>query len=506
MEIVINRNCNTPVYLQIKNQIQHKIISGELTDDYVLPSERSLAKQVKVDRSTVVKAYMELKAEGLVESFVGRGTIVLPQISKNMTFDKLTVPKINWSQFVSQDFFMNSQNLIAQIMEAHQHEKVISFAGGIPSSDTYPIEIIKTLQNYCMDKYREKLFMPTSIYGCMELRKAIKKHAESRGINASVKEIMITSGTQQGIYYFAKLFVEAGDMILVEEPTYLGAIEIFKSARGKVVGVPVDEEGMKTDVLENLLLRYRPKFIYTQPSFQNPSGATLSIRRRKELLKLAYFYQVPILEDDSYSEINFSGKRFPSLKALDKKDYVVHLGSFSKSLFLGMRIGWAIANEYIVGRFGSLKQITDLHSNTMAQYLLSEFLIQGYYAKHLTKVVGEYKSKRDLMCNEITKYKINGLELSIPEGGYFLWCKLPENIRLSVLMDHAIKEGVMFMPPDPFYSNGSIGDAYIRLNYTYPSKEEIKEGVKRLMEAIRKAQIRKCPQGEVSYSNRNPIF
>ncbi|SES97780.1 DNA-binding transcriptional regulator, MocR family, contains an aminotransferase domain [Natronincola peptidivorans] len=506
MTIIINRNCSTPIYLQIKNQIQQRILSGELSDDYVLLSERNLAKQLKVDRSTVVKAYMELKADGLVESFVGKGTVVLPQLTKDMEFDKIYTPKIHWNQMINQDTDLEHHDLIAKIMEATQYRKIISFAGGIPASNTYPIEIFKNIQNQCMDKYKEKLFMPTSIYGCMELRNSIKNHLESRGINAATKEIMITSGSQQGIYYFAKLFIEAGDVVLMEEPTYLGAIEIFKAAKGKVIGVPIDKEGIKTDVLENLLLRYRPKFIYLQSSFQNPSGVTLSMKRRKELLKLAYFYQIPILEDDGYGEINFSENRLPSLKALDKSDYVVYLGTFSKALSLGMRIGWVAANEFIINKFSKFKQITDFHSNTMTQYMLSEFLNGGYYQQHIKKIIEEYKSKRDLMCTEILKYKVDGLQFSIPEGGYFLWCKLPENVRLTILMNQAIKEGVMFMPPDPFYCNGSIGDTYIRLNYTYPTREEIKKGVKALMEAIKKSRITTYAEGKSRTNDRNPII
>lgn len=472
MEIILNRNGNTPIYLQIKNQIKQKIISKELGEDYRLPSERMLSKQLEVDRSTVVKAYMELKAEGLVQSFVGKGTVVIPQVSTQAEFDKLSVPKIYWNQWMKQESSLKNQQFIAQILENAHEKDMISFAGGIPSSDTYPIETIKQIQKECMDQYKEKLFMPTSVYGCMPLRENIKKHIAKRGIQVSTKEIMITSGVQQGIYYFAKLFIEQGDMVLVEEPSYLGAIEIFKAAGAKVIGVPVDANGMKIDILENLLIRYRPKFIYTQPSFQNPSGATLSLSRRKELLKLAYFYQIPILEDDSYGEISY-GESTLSLKALDKNDYVIYLGSFSKSLCLGMRIGWVIANDAIIERFGGLKQITDLHSNTMAQYVLSEFLQQGYYSNHLKEIRKQYEERKNLMISELKKYKVDGLE----------WNE-----------------------PDPFYSNGTIGDVSIRLNYTYPSKENIKEGIKRLVNAIKKAQIKRCPEWKMQTNNQGPIF
>jgi DNA-binding transcriptional MocR family regulator len=422
-----------------------------------------------------------------------------------MEFDKIYTSKIHWNQMSNSNTYINNHSLIAKIMEVGQYKGIISFAGGIPASDTYPIEILREIQNECMNKYKEQLFMPTSTYGYIELRKSIKRHIEKRGVNASIKEIMITSGSQQGLYYFAKLFVEPGDVVLVEEPTYLGAIEIFKSAKAKVIGVPIDEEGIRTDIIESMLLKYRPKFLYVQPSFQNPSGVTLSLKRRKELLKLAYFYQIPILEDDSYSEINFSGNKLPSLKALDKNDYVVYLGTFSKVLSLGMRIGWVNANEYIIDRFGGFKQMTDLQSNTMAQYILSEFLNGDYYDKHVDGIIHEYKIKRDLMCSEILKYKIDGLKLTIPEGGFFLWCKLPENIRLNTLMDNAMKESILFMPSDPFYPNGSVGDINIRLNYTYPTNEEVIEGVRRLIEAIRKSQITTYTSKKSTY-NRSPIL
>jgi len=485
MKLEINRNSRTPIYMQIINQLTRQIISGNLEEGYVLPSERKLSEELEINRSTVNKAYNDLKADGLIVSKMGKGTVVQGQMSKGTTDFNKYIPKIQWNQMINKNMRGDSTKIIKQVIGVINQEDVISFAGGFVGSKYLPVNEIRKISDQCYEKYGSKMLLPTSVYGCYELRNALQERMKSKGINCSLNQIMVLTGSQQGLDYFARCFIQPGDMVFVEEPSYLGAIEVFKSYRAQVVGIPIDENGMRVDILENYLLKYRPKFIYTLPTFQNPSGHNMSLERRKKLLELAYTYQIPILEDDPYSDLRFEGESLPSLKALDKHGYVTYLSTFSKSLFMGYRIGWVIAEDPLIEEFGTLKQMTDLHSNTASQYILTEVIQSGFLDRHIRSMIAIYKTKKELMVNEIRKYEIEGLEINDSAGGFYIWCKMPENLRPVELMDHCERFKVAIMPGEPSFPNGTIGETYVRLNYTFPSESEIVEGVRRFAQAVR---------------------
>lgn len=489
MDILINRDSKTPVYMQIKKQIESMITTGKLSANFILPAERALSEKLHVNRSTVIKAYMELKAEGLVESRVGSGTVVLAPLSKDSSMEKMYIPPLRWGQLESKRAIRSNEQTINSILSVFEKGKVISFASGVSSEDTYELELLKNLQNQIVDKYNEKIFMPTPVDGCHELKGTIKSYLQESGINASTKQIMITSGSQQAIEFFAKLLIEPGDVVLVEEPTYIGAIQAFESYDARLIGIPMDDEGIRLDILESCLIKYRPKFIYTQPDFHNPTGMTMSLKRRKELLKLAYYYNTPILEDNPYGELYFSCNPLPSLKSLDNHDYVIYLSSFSKTISFSLRVGYVVASENIISRFIKFKQITDIQTNTLSQFLIHEFVSQGHLRPHLESIRSKYKKKRDLMINELSKCNIEGMDFFVPNGGYFIWLKLPNNIRMNELSKKLGEQGVLVMPGDVFYSKYSIEDNYIRLNYSYPKEEDIKEGISKLINCIKKCPI-----------------
>ncbi|HWR42152.1 PLP-dependent aminotransferase family protein [Sporomusa sp.] len=329
------------------------------------------------------------------------------------------------------------------------------------------------------------LFLHSPVEGHYPLRESISHLMRQRQITAAPKDIVILSGSQQGLDFAARIFIRPGDTVLVEEPTFFGAIQIFRSAGARVIGVPVDKDGMRTDVLEALLVRHRPKFIYTLPTFQNPSGVTLSLERRYALLNLAYQYQLPILEDDPYGELYYDGTPVPSLKALDRHGYVIYLSTFSKVLFLGLRVGWITAPPQVLAKFAHLKQMTDLHVNTPAQLMLEVFIRRGYYEKHIMLLRREYAKRRDIMLKALEKYKVPGVSWNKPEGGYYIWCRLPANVYRHKLVANAGKRGVVFLPGEAFYPDGTQGDTYIRLNYTFAKLEQIDEGIEQLMQAVR---------------------
>jgi len=486
MDIMLNRESKTPIYMQIKKQIESMIAAGQLPASYILPAERILSEKLHINRSTVVKAYMELKAEGLVESRVGSGTVVLAPLSKDSSQKKMYIPPLRWSQLESKRAIKSNENTVNSILSVFEKGKVISFASGVSSEDTYDLELFKRLQNQIIDKYKEKVFMPTPVDGSLELKGTIKSYLQENGINTSTKQIMITSGSQQAIEFFAKLLIEPGDVVLVEEPTYIGAIQAFESYDARLIGIPMDEEGIRLDILETCLIKYRPKFIYTQPNFHNPTGMTMSLSRRKELLKLAYYYNIPILEDNPYGELYFSESPLPSLKSLDSNDYVIYLSSFSKTISFSLRVGYVVASENIINRFIKFKQITDIQTSTFSQFLIHEFVSQGHLRPHLDNIRYKYKKKRDLMISELNKCDIEEMKIFVPNGGYFVWLMLPNNIRMNELIKNLAEQGVVVMPGDLFYPRFAISDNYIRLNYSYPKEEDIKEGIFKLISCIKK--------------------
>lgn len=485
MDITINRESKTPIYLQIKKQIEHQIVVGKLPSNFILPAERTLSMKLGVNRSTVVKAYMELKADGLVESRIGSGTVVLAPLTKDVTQEKMYIPPVRWGQFESKRAARAGEQTINNILSVFEKERIISFASGISSEDACDINLMRNLNLQIIDKYREKLFMPTPVDGSTELKTAIKAYIQGNGINAGTKQIMVTSGSQQSIEFFARTIIDSGDVVLVEEPTYIGAIQAFESYDAKIIGIPMDDEGIRLDILESCLIKYRPKFIYTQPNFHNPTGISMSLERRKGLLKLAYYYNLPILEDDPYGELYYSGNPLPSLKSLDNNDYVVYLSSFSKTISFSLRVGFVVASENIISRFIQFKQITDIQTSTLSQLTINEFLNGGHMGPHLDYLRKIYKNKRDLMLNELNKGNLDGMKITVPNGGYFIWLRLPDYIRMNEFVKGLADKGVVVMLGDIFYPGYSINGNYIRLNFSYPSEKYIKEGVSILKNCIK---------------------
>ncbi|WP_411681315.1 PLP-dependent aminotransferase family protein [Clostridium thailandense] len=484
MRININRNNKVALYIQIKNQIRDMIYSKRLPLDYVLPSERELAKMLKVNRSTVNKAYEELKAEGLINSDVGRGTYVA-FCNEDELIDKSNNCKkhLYWDEIYNESSKNNYDDVMSKIMKTKDNGKMISFAGGIPSPSSFPKEEFEKVQINLSKSKLEDMFLHSPVDGNVELKKEIKKLMLNREVRVPTSNIMITSGSQQGLDLVARTFVNSNDIILVEEPTFFGAIQLFQTLGAKVVGVPIDEAGIRVDVLEYLIDKLKPKFIYSIPNFQNPTGITMSLERRYELMKIVEKHGIPIIEDDPYGEIRYEGDELPSLKALDKNGYVVYLSTFSKVISLGLRVGWIVAPERVINKLSLFKQLTDLHVNTLSQHMICEFLRQGYYESHIKKIRKEYLLKRDLMIKELEK-NFKEIEFYKPQGGFYLWCKFPDSIDLNLLLEKSIKNGVNYIPSNFFFTKNDMKSKFIRLNFTYPGNEEIIIGMNRLRKSL----------------------
>lgn len=484
MHINLDRKSHTPLYLQIRNQIRQLILSRDLDSGYRLPPERKLAGALGVNRSTVVNAYRELEADGLIESRVGRGTTVkfVPAVKGEEEVDLVVQPPA-WKNFYSRQAARMFNPAISNILDLVNREDIISLAVGIPCHELQPVQEFKSILAELFSKKGPYLFDCGPTAGYYPLREYLAGFMKARGMEAGPEKIIILSGSQQGLDLLAKVFLEPGDAVVVEEPSYMGALQVFAAAGSRIFSVPLDEEGIQVDILEQVLSRYRPKLIYTLPTYQNPSGISMSLSRRRQLLKLAYRFHVPVLEDDPYGELYYEGGRVSSLKAMDPHGYVIYLSTFSKMLFPGLRLGWVAAPSTLVNQLIMAKQLDDLHSNTMSQWAVNEFCRKGLLEGHLKKVRGEYAARRDIMLSSLEELAPPGFRWNRPEGGYHIWCSLPEGVNASALLARATVNKVAFVPGDAFYANGGGADR-LRLSFSRYSGEVIKEGIRRICENL----------------------
>ncbi|MDP4091915.1 MAG: PLP-dependent aminotransferase family protein [Bacillota bacterium] len=482
MHILLNRESEVPVYIQIRNQIRAMIFEGKLAAGSILPPERKLADSLGVNRSTVLNAYKELKADGLVDSHVGKGTVVLAHLNKVCeSQDAYQYPV--WRQYFNQNAERSNDPLLRDILEITNRDDIISFAAGISGVETDPIDALSGMEEELFVQKGHYALKHTPTEGFTSLRENISVLMGKRGIECSPEEVLVLSGSQQGIDLAARVFIDPGDVVIVEEPSFFSALQIFQSAGARIISIPVDENGMCIEVLEQILQRYRPKFIYTIPTYQNPSGISMSLERRKNLIELAYRKKVLILEDDPYGQLRFEGNRLPTLKELDKYGYVIYFSTFSKIFFPGIRIGWMTAPIPVINQFTMIKQLTDLHANSISQWMVDRFLSSGKLEAHINKICNEYRAKRDLMIEALLNDPVEGLQWNKPLGGFYLWCRLPDGVPNSILLGKAADKGVAYVPGSSFCLAGR-GENYIRLNYTYPDAEKIEQGIIRLKEAI----------------------
>jgi GntR family transcriptional regulator/MocR family aminotransferase len=322
--------------------------------------------------------------------------------------------------------------------------------------------------------------------GHAPLRSTIAHILASQGLMASPEHILITAGSQQALALVAQLLLQPGDVALVESPTYTGILDLFRALGLKIVGVPIDAGGMKVDELEKLLQQHHPKLIYTIPNFQNPTGTCLNGRRRHQLIALADRYNVPILEDDFVGDLRYEGRTQPALKGLDPGGRVIYASTFSKMLMPGLRVGFLVADGPVYERLVHRKRINDLATSNLMQRALEEYVTVGRYQAHLRRSCRIYRRRRDRMLQAIDRYLPIGVQVVPPQGGFFVWLCLPNELSAEALLPLACEEGVAFSPGSRFFPSGVGGECCMRLNFASQTPEGIEEGLKRLGQAIRR--------------------
>ncbi|HWR40924.1 MAG TPA: PLP-dependent aminotransferase family protein [Patescibacteria group bacterium] len=466
----------TPIYLQIAGLIEEKILDASLSAGAKLPPERELAALLSVSRTTAINAYRQLEQKEMVRTRVGSGTYVADLVSS------ANLPAIAWSQLFVPRAQTPLSSLLRELVSATISDESISLAAGMPDPAFYPIHDFNRLFNAHAPHSSAADFGHIATEGYSPFRESLAAHLRSRGIPATAKNTLILTGSKQGMYLLTKIFIEPGDYVIVESPTYLGAIQAFQLAGARLLTLPVNP-ALSLATLEDYLVRYRPKLYYALPTFQNPNGHVLPLQMRKDLLQLAARHRLVILEDDPYSELYFDQAPPPSLKELDHYGGVLSLGSFSKILFPGLRTGWLVAPEAVINRVAMEKQHVDLHSNSMTQWLLHHYLCENLLDDHLRLVRREYKKRRAAAMQALRRFCGDAIEFSQPDGGLYLWCRIRAQVTARQLLHETTKVGVSFVPGEAFYADAQ-GTREFRLCFATHNEAQLTEGIKRLGKAL----------------------
>jgi 2-aminoadipate transaminase len=370
-----------------------------------------------------------------------------------------------------------------------QKPGIISFAGGLPAPEVFPVARVRECCLRMLDEDGRAALQYSPTEGYQPLREWLAAGMTRQGVPVRAANILITSGSQQALDLLAKLLIDPGDRILVEAPTYLGALQAFNVFGAAYVTVPVDEDGLRLELVEDAL-RSGPKFMYILPTFQNPAGVTLSRERREKLVRLAEKYGVPIVEDDAYGKLRYEGEDLPSLMALDcakrpEHGNVIYLSTFSKTLAPGLRIGWIVAPPDVIAKLVQIKQGADLQTSTFNQRLVYEVAQDGFLDAYALTIREVYRQRRDAMLNALQEMFPPEVGWTHPGGGLFLWVTLPPGSDSRQLLELALGEGVAFVPGDCFYAGDSdLGRRQMRLNFSYVDPDRIREGIRRLSAAI----------------------
>jgi 2-aminoadipate transaminase len=403
---------------------------------------------------------------------------------------------INTERWLSETAKAAQASDIRELLKLTARPDMISFAGGLPDPALFPVEQYRQAMSQVMTAHGQQALQYSTTEGLTELREALVAHLAAEGIECpdGLENVILTTGSQQALELAGKLFIEPDDTILVEAPSYLGAIQAFSLRQPRYEAVEMDGQGLRVDLLEAKLAELKkegraPRFLYTVPTFQNPAGVCLSLERRKALLELAEREDFLIIEDDPYGRLRFRGEPLPSNKTLEKRDRVITLRTFSKTLAPGLRTGYMVGNAEFLRRIVILKQSADLCSPALTQYIILEMLQNGEMEKYIQKVITVYGQKETVMAAALRAHQAEtGATFNEPEGGMFFWLQLPEGLDAESLLFKALEAGVAYVKGPAFFTNATAGRDCLRLNFSQPSVSQIERGVERLASIIQEAR------------------
>lgn len=466
-EIVLDKSDTLPLYMQLYEQIKDIIEQGLLHDDK-LPSIRSLSASLTINNITVINAYKLLEKEGYIYTIKGSGTFV-----KN--------PELKEETLLTEDGDMAL--MLSGIFPFLKNS--IDFASASPTPEIFPIELFKQSLIDVLDRDGGSAFLYPEISGFLPLRESISKFLlDNYSIQAHSDQILITSGGQQGLDIISKALIDQGDAIFVENPTYPGAYAAFKSRGAKIIGIPLEDDGINIETLENYAKRYKPKFIYVMPNYQSPTTICYSEQKKKELLRIAQEYNFYIVEDDFLTDLSFSKDKKIPLKALDRNDKVVFVKSFSKIFMPGVRIGFMILPKAMYKTIMKSKHSSDISSSGYLQRAFDLYLRNGYWRDHIDDSRNFYKKRYLLMLDELNKLEHYGFSFKAPDGGLSIWVRLPPNWDSIRFYEEASKKNLALVPGNVFFTEEEADIHFIRLSFSAVDEGQIKEGMRIIKEII----------------------
>ncbi|MCG8485543.1 MAG: PLP-dependent aminotransferase family protein [Clostridia bacterium] len=470
-----DKNLSKSIYRQIVDFIKHKISTGQWPVGSKLPTQRQLAEAFDVNRSTVIEALDELKSEGLIKGKGSGGTVVI-----NNTWSLLaSLPSSNWGKLINSGIHKPNHPTIQKINKLEFDEKIIRLGTGELSPELYPKEQMQAMLKKAADKMDSLGYVEPK--GLLCLREVISEYLKKFNINASPESILIVSGSLQALQLISIGLLNPNSIVMLEKPSYLKSLHVFESVGMQLKGLEMDNEGLLPNKIEPL--HNRATLLYTIPTFHNPTGKLMPFNRRKKVLDICNQHRLPIIEDDAYRELWLDEEPPKPIKSLDRNGIVLYMGSLSKSLAPGLRIGWLVGPEAVIERLGDIKMQTDYGSSSLSQWVASQWIPSPIYDKYLDDLRKHLKYRRKLALDVLEKYYSDIAVWEKPKGGFYIWLKLNQPISMQKLFVKAHKEAILINPGDIYdFSNNQC----IRISYSYASLSDLEHALKRLSEIIKK--------------------
>lgn len=470
MKIPLVRQSPQPLYLQIRDYLSRLIQSGKLSPGTRLPSIRALSASIQVNKLTVIEAYGVLEADGLIQPRQGAGYFVNSTAVSSRHWHSNFAPAqtVIIQEYGDGSFFEQ----YTASLQAQTQGDILDFSSGFPGVPG--LEAKARIAKRAVTRSADTLFQYGFPQGQLALRQQIAQMLLQQGLEVSTEELIITNGSKQGLSLAMRYYVQPGDWVIVESPTYHGAIGILENLGAKIIGIPMTAEGMNLELLEQYLCSHRPKLIYTISTLHNPTGITTSQAHRQQLLLLAKHYESPILEDNAYEGLNFEPVPAP-IKAIDRNDLVTYISTFSKTLMPGLRVGYMVATGEHYRPLLKQKILQDLHVSTVSQAIVSEFLASGHYRRHLSRLRTNNLQSRNAMLQALERYFPSQVCWTIPKGGLFLWVHLPAGLPIQAICREALAEKILVASGTAFFPNQQ-GYPAMRLNFSH-SPAEIDLGI-----------------------------